>query len=69
MTDEQQYERPPNVELPSNTSPLAKQYVELFRFEAPEVPIFGARRDSIWASVIPRIVPSVATYGAYEQPI
>ncbi len=49
-------------------SELERQYVELMQFLAPNVPSI-ARRESMWSSMMPRVVPSVTTYGAYEEPI
>jgi len=63
-------DRPTDQANTPTANSLARQYEELMR-QAPPALIMPAleHRNAIWASMIPRVVPSVATYGAYEKPL
>lgn len=51
------------------TSELEQQHQEIMQFNIPTYPSPPDWRESAWSSIVPRVVPSVATYGAYEKPI
>ena len=38
--------------------------LETLQFQAP-----FPRPGTLWAAMIPRVVPSIATYGAFEEPL
>lgn len=48
---------------------LERSYLDLFQFEIPGVPALPLRPEPFWLSMVPRIVPSVTTSGAYEKPV
>ena len=37
--------------------------------DLPDIPLVTVRRSALADALIPRVVPSIATYGAYERPL
>lgn len=62
-------EQPQDVQPIALEVSLAQLYADLFQYKPVDVPRFVPRQQSQWAALIPQIVPSVTTFGAYEQPI